>query len=1009
MLSNIQADSVAPIAICGRYRTGKSFLLNRLINPDGITSNTSGGFQVGPTIEACTRGIWLWSEPLYTYLEDGSKCAILFLDTEGLASTGASAEHDARMFSLAVLLSSLIIYNSVGAIDEDAISALSFVAQLTRHIQVRNGRGEAEQRVLEKEKIAQFAETAEKKTHTRRRSLYQDDSDASEEYERDDSDSEHEDDDNEYFQQVGASYTEQSISNSMKRMKEQVEQERIDAADKSEGRELSGFFPSFLWVLRDFSLHLVDELGESVTPKEYLEESLRLGEGFSSDIQAKNRVRRVLLEFFRDRHAHTLVRPVDDEDALAHADLLKSSELRPEFLRQLFDLRAKVLGSDIENGNPHVVRVKGAGKGGRFLRGAMGTPVMNPLLSKGAKSDSAIAPTLPLVKPKEIRGKRINGRMFGFLCKSYVDAINSGGVPSIGDAWGAATRAESSIAFDSAVQSFEEQVAKQFDVGLLPFDSATLDTQFQALRTNILDSFLANAVGPTVDTLAKNLREKMDSKHAELKVQNAEISDRSCRQVAESLWASIVLVKLSPKRDLQRRPKDASAAAVDVRPNDPEYNVLAYANNNEFEADLALFQRKYEEKARGPAVHKCLSAFLVTAIPPIMKAIARSQEIAKNETVRQIERDLFEAQSKLASYVGRVQGLEEEQKHLREEYADANARRVMALKTEELAKENSRLAKQEMDALKQQIDELENRYQQELFAHQQTKLAAQLHGLSDADEDGDGANKPSARGKKSKGGRDAFVSVVDRAVGGARSRRLSQLSHPSRANDSDDSDAFAYSADADSTDEAVGTGLGLSRGRAGGKKFAGSASRSEGAGSDGVTVVRDVLDDDSPDSDDDNNKGGRARGGRPLGRGDRGPGRFNRGGDADDSDLDSPKPIFHRRGESKAEFINHNANPLYKNPNLGNARLSRNRKNRDSANMDDLANARIAAYATDAEAESSAASRKARTSGAARRHSHPARSSVRPFNLSADERYIAAPMQSVEFPQPVSNQCCTIM
>jgi hypothetical protein len=34
-------------------------------------------------------------------------------------------------------------------------------------------------------------------------------------------------------------------------------------------------FPSFLWVLRDFALKLVDSDGNALTPKQYLETALR--------------------------------------------------------------------------------------------------------------------------------------------------------------------------------------------------------------------------------------------------------------------------------------------------------------------------------------------------------------------------------------------------------------------------------------------------------------------------------------------------------------------------------------------------------------------------------------------------------------------------------------------------------------------------------------------------------------------------------------------------------------
>jgi len=130
-------EPVAPIAVVGKYRTGKSFLLNKLVE-------AAGGFEVGPTIEACTKGIWVWSVPMYLALPDGTSVAVLYLDTEGIGAAGATAEHDARIFSLATLLCSLLIYNSVGAVDEEAIQALSFVANLTRHIQLRAGAGGTE-------------------------------------------------------------------------------------------------------------------------------------------------------------------------------------------------------------------------------------------------------------------------------------------------------------------------------------------------------------------------------------------------------------------------------------------------------------------------------------------------------------------------------------------------------------------------------------------------------------------------------------------------------------------------------------------------------------------------------------------------------------------------------------------------------------------------------------------------------------------------------------------------
>ena len=48
MLSNIDSN-LAVITIAGIYRSGKSYLLNRLLG-------RQDGFEIGPTISSCTKG-----------------------------------------------------------------------------------------------------------------------------------------------------------------------------------------------------------------------------------------------------------------------------------------------------------------------------------------------------------------------------------------------------------------------------------------------------------------------------------------------------------------------------------------------------------------------------------------------------------------------------------------------------------------------------------------------------------------------------------------------------------------------------------------------------------------------------------------------------------------------------------------------------------------------------------------------------------------------------------------
>ena len=47
--------------------------------------------------------------------------------------------HDVKIFSLAILLSTCFVYNSVGSIDENAIQSLNMVLNLTDHIGKMSG------------------------------------------------------------------------------------------------------------------------------------------------------------------------------------------------------------------------------------------------------------------------------------------------------------------------------------------------------------------------------------------------------------------------------------------------------------------------------------------------------------------------------------------------------------------------------------------------------------------------------------------------------------------------------------------------------------------------------------------------------------------------------------------------------------------------------------------------------------------------------------------------------
>ena len=55
------------------------------------------------------------------------------------AARAQTGQYSTQIFSLAVLLSSLFVYNQMGGIDEAALDRLSLVTEMTKHIRVKAG------------------------------------------------------------------------------------------------------------------------------------------------------------------------------------------------------------------------------------------------------------------------------------------------------------------------------------------------------------------------------------------------------------------------------------------------------------------------------------------------------------------------------------------------------------------------------------------------------------------------------------------------------------------------------------------------------------------------------------------------------------------------------------------------------------------------------------------------------------------------------------------------------
>nr|CAB3497867.1 unnamed protein product [Digitaria exilis] len=117
-------NPIAIVGVIGPYRSGKSFLLNQL-----LSLSCDKGFGVGHMRDTKTKGVWIWGTPVEMDV-DGSKVSVLYLDTEGFESVGKSNVYDDRIFALATVLSSVLIYNLPETVREADISRLSFAVEI---------------------------------------------------------------------------------------------------------------------------------------------------------------------------------------------------------------------------------------------------------------------------------------------------------------------------------------------------------------------------------------------------------------------------------------------------------------------------------------------------------------------------------------------------------------------------------------------------------------------------------------------------------------------------------------------------------------------------------------------------------------------------------------------------------------------------------------------------------------------------------------------------------------
>jgi len=432
---------IAVICIAGPYRSGKSFLANRILHQNS-------GFSVGSTTMACTKGIWMWNKPVPI----SSKVDAILLDTEGLGSTERSTNVDIKIFSLSILLSSLFIYNCIGTISEYTLDDISLVCNLTEHIHVNKSKMES-------------------------------------------------------------------------------------------GTDFYHFFPSFMWVLRDF-YHVLDP---GYTPRDYMESWLEQVPGITEDIIKKNKIREGITKYFKDRDWYTLIRPLNEEERLAHIESESFTNLKPEFQAQ-----------------------------------------MNALISK----------IYSKAKPKIINSKSLNSSMFLGLSLEYIEAINSETTPTMVTALDRVVYAESNKIMDSIFEEFKAEISTRWDRKKFPIEKEDLDEILKRIKESFLEKIqlkLANIL--EVDDIIKNVYGFLDKfRYISEEKNNENYTDSFLynSSIIKNLMKWVPFDQLLKMHDLDDDNQSSSSVMI-----------------NNFCDAMAKIIDKYHKNSKGPAKFDTLSEFII--------------------------------------------------------------------------------------------------------------------------------------------------------------------------------------------------------------------------------------------------------------------------------------------------------------------------------------------------------------------------------------------------------------
>ncbi|XP_056590681.1 atlastin-2 isoform X4 [Triplophysa dalaica] len=141
MQEHVRDLNVVVVSVAGAFRKGKSFLLDFMLR---YMYNQSSGSWLGGNddplkgftwrggCERETTGIQAWSEVFVVEKPDGSKVAVLLLDTQGAFDSQSTIKDCATLFALSTMTSSVQVYNLSQNVQEDDLQHLQLFTEYGR-------------------------------------------------------------------------------------------------------------------------------------------------------------------------------------------------------------------------------------------------------------------------------------------------------------------------------------------------------------------------------------------------------------------------------------------------------------------------------------------------------------------------------------------------------------------------------------------------------------------------------------------------------------------------------------------------------------------------------------------------------------------------------------------------------------------------------------------------------------------------------------------------------------